>query len=196
MRTTEHRSLTTLADAVDRSALTQHVLGPGNEANLAQLEAAIHPLVAQQRQRFLEEVRVARCCSILQFALMHANVVALFAVLQCLTTHEAARYLQAHMTVNLAWACTHTLRDLFACAIQRYVCNVADCVTWSALQSMNVLDCLCALRYSLATAWQWLRPTILYLVVSTQNHALTHILCLSTATHSAPGCRARQQATP
>ena len=53
--------ITVSAGAVDRSKLGQFVLGEGNEAYLAQLEAAIHPLVEAQRDTFLQEVRSVLC---------------------------------------------------------------------------------------------------------------------------------------
>jgi hypothetical protein len=46
-----------LSGAVDRAILGKHVLGPSCKENLQRLEAAVHPLVADARQAFLEKVR-------------------------------------------------------------------------------------------------------------------------------------------
>ena len=44
---------------MDRRALSEHVIGPGNEVNMDLLEQAIHPLAARARHDFLEQV--GRC---------------------------------------------------------------------------------------------------------------------------------------
>jgi len=50
---------TTTDGAVDRDALRDRVLG--DEAAMAELEALIHPLVASERDAFLERTRAAGC---------------------------------------------------------------------------------------------------------------------------------------